>query len=298
MDKSSKHPSQAPDRELREVLADNLEALIRYAHFAPPEEAVAIASRLLSDSDDAWERAVGDLCDLLYNKVQPLPQTASSIAGPTRTAMAPFNAPENFTQVLFSRHKPQHARASKARNASPSTLPATRRASKALNARFEHPRGCACGAALGYARRMSDDGLEAVIEKLRSALEVRPEVLEGYLFGSLAKGTAAAHSDVDVAVFIEPSALSSSPFGYDAVLGSELQRALGRPDVDVVVLNTAGPVLYHRVLRDGVRLVSRDLRSTTTREGLALSRYCDFVPTLREVDRIHRARIAAGGVGR
>jgi len=45
-----------------------------------------------------------------------------------------------------------------------------------------------------------------------------------------------------------------------------------------------------RVLRDGVRLFSRDLRATTVREGRALSRHCDFVPQLAKIDAILGAR--------
>ena len=66
-------------------------------------------------------------------------------------------------------------------------------------------------------------------------------------------------------------------------------KALGRNDVDVVVLNHAPPLLYHRVLRDGVRVLSRDLRATTTREGYALSRYCDYVPQLAKIEAARRA---------
>jgi hypothetical protein len=51
--------------------------------------------------------------------------------------------------------------------------------------------------------------------------------------------------------------------------------ALGPNEVDVVVLNAAPPMLYHRVLRDGIRVISRGLARTTTRDGQALSRYCD-----------------------
>jgi hypothetical protein len=75
-------------------------------------------------------------------------------------------------------------------------------------------------------------------------------------------------------------------------------RRLGAPRVDVVVLNEAPPLLCHRVLRDGVRILSRDLRATTTREGLALSRYCDYVPQLAKIEAAHRRRLAAGGFGR
>ena len=102
----------------------------------------------------------------------------------------------------------------------------------------------------------------------------RREILEAYLFGSCAREEASAHSDVDVAVYVDRTALPDAPFGYVAALTTELIRALGRNDVDVVLLNDASPLLYHRVLRDGRRLVSRDLAATTRREGYALSRCC------------------------
>lgn len=59
--------------------------------------------------------------------------------------------------------------------------------------------------------------------------------------------------------------------------------------IDVVILNRAPPLLYHRVLRDGIRVLSRDLRATTVREGQALSRYCDFLPYLNRIDGETRA---------
>jgi len=85
--------------------------------------------------------------------------------------------------------------------------------------------------------------------RLAACLEPRSEILEAYLFGSAATGSAQAHSDVDVAVY--------------------------------------------RVLRDGIRILSRDLRATTTREGQALSRFCDYVPQLAKIEAAHRTRIDA-----
>jgi hypothetical protein len=73
---------------------------------------------------------------------------------------------------------------------------------------------------------------------------------------------------------------------------------LGRNDVDLVLLNRAPPLLYHRVLRDGVRVLSRDLRATTVREGRALSRYCDYVPQLQKIEAAARARAAREQAGR
>ena len=68
--------------------------------------------------------------------------------------------------------------------------------------------------------------------------------------------------------------------------------ALGSNEIDVVVLNKAPPVLYHRVLRDGRRLLAREPRATTTREGYALSRYCDYVPQLAKIEAARRAGAA------
>lgn len=136
------------------------------------------------------------------------------------------------------------------------------------------------------------------MERLRDRLDAHPEVLEAYLFGSRARGREAAHSDVDVAVYVDPVRVPESTFGYAATLTAELVKALGSDAVDLVVLNHAPPLLYHRVLRDGVRLLTRDATATTTREGRALSRYCDYVPQLRKIDAVHAARIAGGNFGR
>jgi predicted nucleotidyltransferase len=118
-------------------------------------------------------------------------------------------------------------------------------------------------------------------------------VLEAYLYGSRARSEARAHSDVDVAVYVA----DEEAFDQTGV-AAELMSALGENAVDLVVLNRAPPLLYHRVLRDGARILSRDLRATTVREGEALSRYCDYVPQLAKIDRVLSARIARGDFGR
>ena len=97
-------------------------------------------------------------------------------------------------------------------------------------------------------------------------------MLEAYLFGSCARGDAGSASDVDVAVYLD-SKLVHDPAGYAAALATELIAALHENRIDLVVLDSAPPVLYHRVLRDGIRLHARDLQATTVREGRAYSRY-------------------------
>ena len=131
-----------------------------------------------------------------------------------------------------------------------------------------------------------------LVARLTQALASRDEILEAYLFGSRARGRARSDSDVDVAVYIDESAADEGHWGYRAELTTHLMAAADTDDVDVVVLNEAPILLYHRVLRDGVRLLSRDLRATTTRAGAALSRYFDYLPQLDKMDAARR--FAAG----
>jgi len=134
------------------------------------------------------------------------------------------------------------------------------------------------------------DSKDLLAGRITAVLAARPEILEAYLFGSRARGEGQAHSDIDIAVFIDEGQIEPGPFGYRSELTSALMSGLGTNAVDVVVLNRAPPLVYHRVLRDGSRLLSRDLRATTVREGRALSRHCDFAPHLAKIDAILGAR--------
>jgi predicted nucleotidyltransferase len=134
------------------------------------------------------------------------------------------------------------------------------------------------------------DGAAELSRRVAAILAPRDEVLEAYLFGSRATGRAQPHSDIDVAVYVDERRAAHGGFGYAAELATALIAGLGTNDVDVVVLNGADPLLYHRVLRDGRRVLARDLRATTTREGYALSRYCDYLPQLAKIDSARRAR--------
>lgn len=169
-----------------------------------------------------------------------------------------------------------------------------------------------------YNARMFPADRETLLARLEAALAGRPEVLEAYLFGSTARGESRPHSDIDVAIFLDPGWVDPDRLTAErrdsarldwkpcdsalrtrsAEIAAELGAALGTNAVDVVALNSASPLLYHRVLRDGIRILARDLEATTRRAGQALSRYCDYLPQLAKIDAAHHRRIAAGEFGR
>ncbi len=152
--------------------------------------------------------------------------------------------------------------------------------------------------ARGHNAAMSGATTSGLAARLEAFFRSRPEVLEACLFGSRARGDQRPGSDTDVAVFLDRKACPEPPYGYAADLFAALTTALGGAAVDIVVLNEAPPLLYHRVLRDGIRMFSRDLAATTAREALALSRYCDFAVPLARIEAIHAARAASEDFGR
>lgn len=114
-------------------------------------------------------------------------------------------------------------------------------------------------------------------------------VICAYIFGSIARGTARAGSDVDVAVLLErdpPPTLAGSAVS----LGGELEHHIGHR-VDLVFLNRASVDLVHRVLRDGVLVFDPRPRERIRFEVRARNAYFDLKPILdryRRATRAHR----------
>ena len=125
---------------------------------------------------------------------------------------------------------------------------------------------------------------EAVLETLGGYLSGLPEIRFAYLFGSVAKGTENAMSDVDVAVLLDSEFLArphpEHSYGYKAHLITELMSQLGTNQIDVVILNHANPFLRFQVLRDGIVICETNREERIRFQAQALSRYFDLKPFL------------------
>lgn len=133
--------------------------------------------------------------------------------------------------------------------------------------------------------------------RLSRALD-RDGVVAAMLIGSQARGTAGPLSDVDIAVWHDPGLDPSGRLQLQLGLAGAASVALDTDEVDVVMLNRASPLLRHRAIRDGRRLVDRDPRSRVRFEARSLIDYLDTEPLRAERSRGLRRRIREGRFGR
>ena len=128
---------------------------------------------------------------------------------------------------------------------------------------------------------MHADELEAALR--RAFATAPPEIIAVYLYGSRARGTATARSDVDLAVlYSTPPSPSLEALPFDIEAG--LERGLGVP-VEIVVLNEAPVDLVHRVLRHGVLILDRDRSRRIRFEVKTRNEYFDLLPILQRYRR-------------
>jgi len=117
--------------------------------------------------------------------------------------------------------------------------------------------------------------LAAVRQTVAGVLDARPEVLAGYVFGSVASGRARPNSDVDVAVLVKPAVMARARSTYRLRLMADLGEALRTFNVDVVLLNAAPPALAQNVIAGGVLVSERSRGDRVRFQVETLNRFLD-----------------------
>ena len=88
------------------------------------------------------------------------------------------------------------------------------------------------------------------LRTLAAALEKRDDVRLGYLFGSLARGTARTDSDIDVALSLGRPMTSAEKIGLIGSIGA----LFGRP-VDLIDMEVANGAIPGTVFQEGIRFI-------------------------------------------
>ena len=119
------------------------------------------------------------------------------------------------------------------------------------------------------------------------ALADVPSITFAIVFGSCARGTTHAGSDVDVALEF---ARCRRPETYElGAIVSRLEDAVEQ-SVDVVALEDAPPGLAYRLFRDGVEVLVRNRPALVERKTRAILEYLDYRPVEETLTKAVLAR--------
>lgn len=132
------------------------------------------------------------------------------------------------------------------------------------------------GPLVGHNGRVNEavpNTVDAIAHRIQPVLESDPRVRFAYLYGSRARGDARPDSDVDLAVSLRPQ----GGLLDDARLHDQLAAALGRDDVDLLVVDDAPLWLQFRVVAGRV-LFSRDERERISFREYVEKAFLDFRP--------------------
>lgn len=132
--------------------------------------------------------------------------------------------------------------------------------------------------------------LEKGVARAKRILAREPALAAVYLYGSALKTP--RYGDVDVAFLMGPSRRRPADSRLNAI-ALELDKAFGA-QTDVHLLNELPDPLRHRVIRDGLRILTLDPLAAIRFESETLIRFLDFKPTFEFLtDRI----LSRGGRG-
>jgi predicted nucleotidyltransferase len=118
-------------------------------------------------------------------------------------------------------------------------------------------------------------------------------VISVYLFGSQASGEPHRESDLDVGVLLDYRVYPDRAGRFEARLRltGEVGRAVGRNDVDLVVLNDAPPHLARAIVTGGRRVFAADGEVDHAFMRTVMLRAADLEPFLRRARRVKLAAI-------
>ena len=122
---------------------------------------------------------------------------------------------------------------------------------------------------------------EAALEQLIEAFD-REGVVAAMLIESQARETPGPLRDVDIAAWHDPELDPAAAKQLQARLAADAANAIGAKEVNLIMLNHESPLMRHRAIRDGKRIIERDRDERVRLETRAILDYLDTAP-LREL---------------
>ena len=143
---------------------------------------------------------------------------------------------------------------------------------------------------------MPELDISSIKDGVIRSVSKRREIQAAYIFGSVASGRARRGSDVDIAVLLHPKSPHLKSLNYRLRLGAEIATAIGRSDIDLIVLNEAPPVLAHQVLSKGKLVFERSASARVKFQVETVNIYLDTEPMRALYRRYLKKRIREGRI--
>ena len=136
---------------------------------------------------------------------------------------------------------------------------------------------------------MNKVSISDMVKKLKETLTKHSDIVLVFLFGSFVRGDITSFSDLDIAIYFTGTVDSYRIND----LREDISEMLGI-EVDIVVLNTASPVIRMQVLKKGTLLINKDQRAYNENFVTTVKEYDDLKRTRKEIEgKILRGRIYA-----
>lgn len=124
-------------------------------------------------------------------------------------------------------------------------------------------------------------------KQLQEILKRYSYIAAAYLYGSFAKNKEGPMSDIDIALLLKKSHPEGRKLLHEINhIAYLLSKNCGN-EVDLVILNNQGLIFQHNVLSTGRLIYDADQDFRIRFETEIISRYCDFEPTLRFMDKYY-----------
>lgn len=115
-----------------------------------------------------------------------------------------------------------------------------------------------------------------------------------YLFGSHVDGKARPDSDIDIAVLLRPGIKRDTCRELAFQFTCDLIRFLKHDRIDILVMNTSGPIIRQKVYKYGRMIFCRDRKKALRHKDISIAEYLDFLPFRRRSEEAMKRRIHGG----
>jgi predicted nucleotidyltransferase len=134
--------------------------------------------------------------------------------------------------------------------------------------------------------------VETLVSILTAVCESKDFVRLAYLHGAHARGTQTRISDIDIAMLLDRT-VARDIHARLHMLGL-LQDASGREDIDLLILNEAGPLIKSRVVRYGRLIFERSEKERIRFEETVIKEVLDFQYFSRQYDEALFQQLSEG----